>query len=90
MTLSAGFSASSLTRQFASADALGHDHVGQQKLDLVPVLFPDRQGGDAINRLEHTVTIAFENAAHQNAQGSFVFHDEDGFIAAADFGFGSL
>ena len=72
-------------RQFAAGNVLGHDHVGEQKINCAALFLPDFQGAQSGIGLDDVITLAFQKGSRQGTHGSLVFDQQNGFLSAADF-----
>ncbi|MFM1944853.1 MAG: hypothetical protein RI897_3835 [Verrucomicrobiota bacterium] len=82
-----GFLLLELFGELESGDAFGHDHIGDEEVELVLVLVPEVEGLGCIGGGGDLVTEGAEAFGHGVAEGGFVFDDEEGFGAALGFGF---
>ncbi len=77
-------------RKFKAGQAIGHDEVGDQQIDLRAVLAPNFQSGFARRGLKNIVTHAAQNAGRQRAHRILILDKQDGFVTALNFDLGDL
>jgi hypothetical protein len=75
-----GEDAAGFVDEFGAADA-GHDEIGEEEVDVGGVEAADAQGFFAVLRGEDEIALGNEIAADGFAEGFFVFHEENGFVA---------
>ena len=80
-----GFAGLKLLCQIHARDALGHDHVRDQKIDRTGLEIPNIERFEARPCFENVIAAIFEDYVRQIAQHRFIFHNQDGFFSASDY-----
>jgi len=63
-----------LLAQIFSVDPAGHNQIGQQQEDFIPVFFPDFEGFDAIARFQHPIAELRQRFAHGSIEEQIIFN----------------
>lgn len=77
----AGLLGPKLVGKLPAGNPVRHDHVGQKEINLVGVLGPNAQGLRAAGGVDYSVTALFQNERGEVSERSFIFHQQDGFMA---------